>query len=82
MATNDSNPTPVKQERDNKLVGSLVIVVIVTALVALIGFLFLKPESDVLAIFLFTLIIVGAILIYSRIDTFPRRLFLGLVEFE
>ena len=48
MATNDSNPTPVKQERDNKLVGSLVIVVIVTALVALIGFLFLKPESDVL----------------------------------
>ena len=48
MATNDSTPTPVKQERDNKLVGSLVIVVIVTALVALIGFLFLKPSSDVL----------------------------------
>ena len=48
MATNESTPTPVKQESDNKLVGTLVIVVIVTALIALIGFLFLKPKSDLL----------------------------------
>lgn len=48
MATNELNPTPAQKERGNALVGTLVIVVVVTALVALIGFLFIKPKADIL----------------------------------
>ena len=49
MATADQTSSrPVKVEKENALLGTLVIVVLAVALLALVGFLFLKPKSDLI----------------------------------
>jgi HlyD family secretion protein len=48
MATNETSPTSATREHENRITAALVIVVIITALVALLGFLFMKPDSDLL----------------------------------
>ncbi len=47
MANIDQSSGQVTTKKENALVGTLVIVVIAVALLALIGFLFLKPKSQI-----------------------------------
>ena len=48
MANIDQSSGQVTTKKENALVGTLVIVVIAVALLALIGFLFLKPKSQII----------------------------------
>ncbi|MCM1503815.1 MAG: efflux RND transporter periplasmic adaptor subunit [Muribaculum sp.] len=47
-STDQTTPQQVKIEKGNALLGTLVIVFLAVALLALIGFLFLKPKTDLI----------------------------------
>lgn len=46
--TDQTSSQQVKIEKGNALLGTLVIVTLAVALLALVGFLFLKPKSDLI----------------------------------